>query len=411
MEKKYLKYSLEELLDDSQFVAWILKGKNKADWNSFIHEHPEFKSKVKKAEEIILFLKDTYDILDEEDVMKMWHNIDRFNKLYGSVSKRIQLRRTIAIAASVLIVISVGILGYSYFNNRNIEYQFASSDISDTQEDARLILSDGEQIDLELDNSTIEIDEKEKITINNEDVIDQSANEEKDAENNRMNEVVVPYGKSSELLLADGTKVWINAGSRFAFPTKFTKDTREVYLEGEACFKVAKNPSQPFIVNANKLGIKVLGTHFNVSAYPNDENIETILVEGSVVVGKKTSFGMSQNVELKPYQKATFNKEEKEIIVSDEPDADVYLAWTEGWFQFSHQNLDKVFTKLERYYNVNIIVRNESFPQEGKITGKLDLKDSLDEVLTALSDVIKMEYRIDGKKVFINKKMEEIPMK
>ncbi|WP_167618195.1 FecR family protein [Maribellus sediminis] len=411
MEKKYLKYSLEELLDDRQFVAWILKGHNKTEWNSFIHEYPEFKSEVKKAEEIILLLKDTYEILDEEDVVKMWHNIDRFNKTYGSVARRIQLRRTFAIAASVLIVVSMGFIGYSYFHNRNVEYQFVSSNVPGDQEDARLILSGGEQVDLKQDNSTIEIDEKEKITINNEDVIDQSGNEDKDNDNLQMNEVIVPYGKSSELLLADGTRVWINAGSRLAFPTKFTKDTREVYLEGEACFKVAKNASQPFIVNANKLGIRVLGTYFDVSAYPNDENIETILVEGSVLVGKKSSFGMSQTVELKPYQKATFNKEEKEIIVLDEPDAEVYLAWTEGWFQFSHQNLEKVLAKIERYYNVNVIVQNEAFPKEGKITGKLDLKDSLDEVLTALSDVIKMDYRIDGNKVYINKKIERIPMK
>lgn len=411
MEKKYLKYSLEELLDDSQFVAWILKGRNKAEWNSFIHENPEFKSKVKKAEEIILLLKDIYDILDEEEVVKMWHNIDRFNRTYGSVARRIQLRRTFALAASVLIVVSIGIIGYSYFNNRNVEYQFASSNVSGDQEDARLILSSGEQIDLQQDNSTIEIDEKEKITINNKDVIDQSSNDAKDLDKLQMNEVIVPYGKSSQLLLADGTKVWINAGSRLAFPTKFTKDTREVYLEGEACFKVAKDASQPFIVNANSLAIRVLGTYFDVSAYSSDENIETILVEGSVMVGRKTSFGMSQNVELKPYQKATFNKEEKEIIVLDEPDANVYLSWTEGWFQFSHQNLAKVLEKIERYYNVNVIVQNEAFPKEGKITGKLDLKDSLDEVLTALSDVIKMEYRIEGNKVLISKKMEGIPMK
>lgn len=82
----------------------------------------------------------------------------------------------------------------------------------------------------------------------------------------QMNEVVIPYGKKSELLLADGTKVWLNAGSRMAFPSKFTKNIREVFLEGEACFEVEENEGQPFIVKAGDLDVKVLGTHFNVSA-------------------------------------------------------------------------------------------------------------------------------------------------
>ncbi|MDX8341174.1 DUF4974 domain-containing protein [Draconibacterium sp. IB214405] len=411
MDKKYLKYGLEDFLEDKQFVAWILKGHQNEEWSTFIANHPELQSKVNTAKEIVLLLKDRYDILDEEEVLSMWHNIDRFNKSYKNRARTIHLRRTITIAASVLIVISLGILGYSYLNNRNLEYQFASSDIPNSTENARLVLSDGEEIDLENDKSTISIDDKEKITINDESVIDLSENEEKDTDDTKMNEVIVPYGKSSELLLADGTKVWLNAGSRLAFPTKFTKSTREVYLEGEACFKVTKNESQPFIVNANDIGVKVLGTYFDVSAYPNDEHIETILVEGSVVVGKKTAFGISKNsVELKPYQKATFDKEENDIVVAEEPNADVYLAWTEGWFEFSQQNLDNVLTKLERYYNVKLVVP-EDFNTNRKITGKLDLKDSLDDVLKALSDVAKMDYRIDGSKVFITNKMEEIPMK
>src|SRR5690606_14480825 len=95
-----------------------------------------------------------------------------------------------------------------------------------------------------------------------------------------MNEVIIPYGKKSELLLADGTKVWLNAGSRLAFPSRFTRNTREVFLEGEACFQVAKNEEQLFIVKAGNLDVKVLGTHFNVSAYPADATIETVLLEG-----------------------------------------------------------------------------------------------------------------------------------
>jgi len=402
MNNKYLKYSLEDFLEDKQFVGWILKGHQNEEWSTFVNDYPEIHSKVKEAEEIILLLKDKYDILDEEEVLLLWHNIDRFNRSYKKKARTVQLRRTITVAASVLIVISLGILEYSYWNNQNLEYQFSSSNIPNGGDNARLVLSDGEQIDLENDKSTISIDNKEKITINNESVIDLSENEENAIDDTRMNEVIVPYGKSSELLLADGTKVWLNAGSRLAFPTKFTKSTREVYLEGEACFKVAKNESQPFIVNANDLGIKVLGTHFNVSAYANEDNIETVLVEGSVVVGKKTTFGISKNsLELEPYQKATFNKEEKEIIISDEPEAENYIAWTEGWLNFSNEKLENVLTKVGRFYDVTFEYDIEKIKLTLPISGKLDLKESFEEVMSTLSKVSNFEYEIENDKVII----------
>ena len=410
MDKKYLEYTLEEFLDDKHFGAWVLKGQKNNEWNSFIKEHPEIKARAKKAKEIIHLLKDTYDILDEEDIFRIWQNIDRFNKSQKHKIHTIQIRRIISIAASALILISLGILGYSYINNKNTEYQFASSDITDNLEESRLILSDGEQIALNKDESTVSLD-NDKVVINNENTIDLSGRKPSNDKKVQMNEVVVPYGKRTELLLADGTKVWLNAGSRLAFPTKFTNETREVYLTGEGCFKVTKNESQPFIVNANDLGIKVLGTHFNVAAYPDDESIETILVEGSVELSKRKTFGLSsKSVLLEPLQKATFNKDEREISVSDEPDADVYIAWTEGWFTFSQQSLEQVFTKLERFYNIEIIIP-ANFPSNEKITGKLDLKDSLEEVLKVLSDVAKINYRITNNQVLVDKKVEEIPMK
>ncbi|WP_319590763.1 FecR domain-containing protein [uncultured Draconibacterium sp.] len=410
MDSKYLSFELEELLDDKQFVAWILKGHKNKEWSSFINNHPEIQSRTKKAREIISLLKDTYDILDEEDILLMWQNIDQFNKSHKSKVRTLKLRRSFSVAASILIIVSLGILSYSYLNNKNTQYQFASSDITDNLEESRLILSDGEQIALNKDESTVSLD-NDKVVINNENTIDLSGRKPSNDKKVQMNEVVVPYGKRTELLLADGTKVWLNAGSRLAFPTKFTNETREVYLTGEGCFKVTKNESQPFIVNANDLGIKVLGTHFNVAAYPDDESIETILVEGSVELSKRKTFGLSsKSVLLKPMQKATFSKDEKEIFVTDEPDADVYIAWTEGWFTFSQQTLEQVFTKLERFYNVDIIVA-QNFPSNEKITGKLDLKDSLEEVLKVLSDVAKINYRITNNQVFVDKKVKEIPMK
>ncbi len=300
----------------------------------------------------------------------------------------------------------MGTLGYLYLNEKDESYQFETVKADGNSKEARLMLSHGQEVILKQDNSSIDLSRSNQLVINNDSVIDLSTLEPDGIE---MNEVIIPYGKSSELLLSDGTKVWLNAGTRLAFPSRFSKKTREVYLDGEACFKVTKNESQPFVVNVGELDLKVLGTWFNVSAYTSDADIETVLLEGSVALRKQKFLGLGTNeVILKPNQRANYNKQNTEINIYDEPNTTMYIAWTEGWLEFSKESLQSVFTQLERYYDVEIMLP-ESFPSSGLITGKLDLKDSLEEVLIALADVAQIDYRIVNNKIFIDKKMKEIP--
>ena len=411
MEGKYLKYNLEELIEDKQFVAWVLRGNKNNEWKKFIEDNPGIKLIVKKASEIILLVCDTYEVLDEESVLKIWQNIEHFNQFQTKKIRNLKLRKFLSWAAVILFAVSVGSFSYLYLQKKNSDYQFVSSEIQDQSNESRLILSDGEEIELHNDNSTISLNNNNELIINNDSVIVLSQKESESDNVVQMNEVIIPYGKKSELLLADGTKVWLNAGSRLAFPSKFTKKTREVYLEGEAYFEVVKNEAQPFIVNVAEIDIKVLGTHFNVSAYSSDENILTVLLEGSVSVNKLVAMGFSKNENvLNPYQKAKFDKQNKSIVISDEPNADLYIAWTEGWLQFSHESLHSVFAKLERYYNVEINTP-EKFPSSELISGKLDLKESLEDVLVALADVAKIEYRITGNEIYIDKKLNELLMR
>ena len=182
-------------------------------------------------------------------------------------------------------------------------------------------------------------------------------------------------------------------------------------MEGEAYFEVVRNENQPFIVNASGLSIKVLGTRFDVSVYPTDCHIETVLLAGSVSIRKPGTLeiGRSETV-LKTNQKASFNKKSGDLKVSEVTDAEFCIAWTEGWFRFSKERLKKVCTKLERYYNVKIKIAAD-FSSTELITGKLDLKDSLTDVLKALSDVANIQYRIDGDTIYIEEKIKELPMR
>ncbi len=406
MDIKYLDYSLDELLEDKGFVAWCLNGPGNGEWHKFLEMNPGFSHRAKKARKIILLLRDKYEVLDEESVLLMWQGIDDFDKLHQRKARRVKTRRAISWAASFIIAVALGALAYYMGSRGEAHYEFSASEIPQSTDEARLVLSSGESIALQKDNSSVSLNDDNKLVINKDRVIDLSEKGMAGETGGHMNEVVVPYGKKSELTLADGTKVWVNAGSRLAFPSRFTQKAREVYLEGEAYFEVAKNKTQPFIVKAGEVDIKVLGTHFDVVAYKNEASIETILLEGSVAMAANTSFGFGKKeVLLKPYQKASFNKKERGVSVSEAPGAETYIAWTEGWFQFSRESLKSVFTRLERYYNIEIVTSGEALYNE-LITGKLDLKASLDKVMVALSDVAKIRYQIIGDKIYIEKRIE-----
>ena len=408
MKSEYLKYNIEELLEDKQFLDWFLRKHKNSEWNQFIENNPEFNFQVKKAREIISLLSDTNELLDEESVLEMWQNIDRFQQLRKQKTRKLHFRKTFTWAASIVLIVSLGTWGYFIINEKQNSYQFATVEAESQNKETRLVLSNGEEIALNKDNSTVALGSDNKLTINNDTVIDLSQRGSEASGIIQMNEVVVPFGKKSELLLADGTKVWLNAGSRMAFPSVFYGKTREIFLEGEACFQVAKNINQPFHVKAGNLDIKVLGTHFNVSAYPVDASVETVLLEGSVAVAKPRAFGFGKNeVVLTPGQKASFMRELNEITVSDEPDVDLYIAWTYGWLKYNKESLWSVLRKVERYYNVEIQLP-ANYPGDDEITGKLDLKESLDAVMVVLADASGFEYRINENDVYIEKKLREL---
>ncbi|MBN1821811.1 MAG: FecR domain-containing protein [Prolixibacteraceae bacterium] len=409
MEEKYLKYSVEDFTQDLEFIKWVKRGKNKYEWESLLHDNPDLASKIEIAKKIVKSLQSSDLYIKEEEVNSVWRKIEEFYISQNRRNKGLHIRKMVLRYAAVFIFLLTfgSIASYFYFKrDYNVfpQMEFSSS----FSDDAKLILPGGEEILLKEKQSDLEFDASGKqVTIDKDSVIDYQVKSTKD----EMAQVIIPYGKRSDILLSDGTKVWLNAGSKLAFPSEFTKKTREVYLEGEAYFEVAHRKEQPFIVNVNELNIKVLGTRFDISAYASDNDIYTILLEGSVSISKPSNFGIVKNeILLKPNQKASFNKQTKEVLLSNESESDYYTAWTEGWFQFRQENLTAVLIKLERYYNVKFVLNPAFYPSE-LISGKLDLKESLQEVLAALSDVAPIDFRINDGIVNIDKKIENIPLR
>lgn len=406
MDNKILNYKAEDLLEDREFVRWALNGSNDNEWSKLISEYPDFASEVYKAKEIALLMKDKSVDLNIDDVQTMWKNIEHYQILLQGKNKPGFIRKIVRYAAVILITVSLGTIAYLYFSGQSRSYKFASGNSIIKSGDAKLILSDGEEINLKKDYSSVVVKDDKSIVINNEQSIDLQKQETATEKNAVMNEVVIPYGKKTQLTLADGTKVWLDAGSRLAFPNIFTGAKREVYLEGEAYFEVAHNPDKPFIVNAKDVSLKVLGTRFLLSAYSSDEEVLAVLMEGSVAIKDNAPLRLSRNeIVMEPGQKANYNKNSRKINVEKVEDMDFYVAWTEGWFEFNRENLFTVFNKLKRYYNVNFIY-DKSFPSDDLISGKLDLKDSISDVMATISSLSNISYKINQNDIFINKKQE-----
>ena len=174
----------------------------------------------------------------------------------------------------------------------------------------------------------------------------------------KLTEFYVPYGDKQELTLSDGSVVWVNAGSVLIYPSEFTAATRTVFLSGEACFKVAKNPEQPFIVSTKHLDILALGTVFSVNAYPGATETIATLEEGSIKVDTKPA--KTQASVLKPNEQFVYSHLTHQFTINV-VDAEQISAWKDGYLIFKNATFEEVTAALERKYNVTINYNAEKY--------------------------------------------------
>ena len=237
-------------------------------------------------------------------------------------------------------------------------------------------------------------------------------------------EVLAKAGTRTKLVLPDGTQVWLNSNSKLRYSNEFNKESREVGLEGEAYFDVAKDIQRPFIVHASSLDIKVLGTSFTIKSYPQDETIEATLLKGTIEVSRKDNPNTARII-LKPNEKLVFNKRiapsgrssltPDRIIIrtpsalpdmavnsirKDIPDSDkVETAWMYNRLVFNGDNFKELAEKMERWYNVRITIRDSSlnnFHFGGAFAG-----ETVEEAFKALQLTTAFTYKINNNEIEI----------
>jgi len=210
-------------------------------------------------------------------------------------------------------------------------------------------------------------------------------------------EVNVPYGERSQITLYDGTKIWLNSGTTLKFPLVFHANQRKVFVTGEAFFDVSKNKKRPFIVRAGQMNIKVLGTRFNVCAYPDDQELYTTLEKGKILASNTIT---GEKVQLRPGDQATLHLETKKITVQT-VDTELYTSWKENMLRFENAKFAEVVKKIERWYDVKIDV-DKAIDPDRRYTMTIKT-ESLREMLRLLSLTTPIKYEIKEDQVFIQK--------
>lgn len=307
------------------------------------------------------------------------------------------MRKWIAYAAALIVVVSCSLLIWQ--RRENLFYskdEFVQvEDLYPAGNKAFITLEDGRRLLLDEQESAIVINENKVVYADGIPLLDKAPDQLS------WMTLSTPIGGTYKVTLVDGTKVWLNTASRLRYPNRFDGDERVVELSGEAYFEVSKNPQKPFRVKSGRQEIEVLGTQFNVAAYPDELLWRTTLVEGKVQI-KHTASGKKQL--LKPSQQAVLMQND---IVQRNVDIDTEIAWKSDRFNFDNKSVEQILKEMGRWYGFDVVYEIEK--PHNYLMGDAFRTDNLRAVLRFLdnSDIsYRMERNENGKQRLIisNKK-------
>jgi len=310
----------------------------------------------------------------------------------------IRLWPRVAVAASFALLLGTGIFYFTKPKEQIVPVAEKAQEIAPGGTRGILTLSNGKQIilaNISAKDTIAKEGEEVTIKMGANGVITYIINPDADASKNNpnaFNTLSTPTGGQYNIVLADGTKVYLNAVSSIKYPTQFNGDKRLVELDGEAYFEVAKDKSKPFIVKSDNQSIEVLGTHFNVHAYANESVVKTTLLEGSVAVSFK-----NQKSILKPGQQSNVSDNFAKIKIR-EVDTDEAIAWKNGRFKFDNADLKTVMRQLERWYGIKVEYRGDV--SDVRFSGGTFMNKNLSEVLKVL-ELSNIKFKVEGRTIIV----------
>ncbi|MGQ8338986.1 FecR family protein [Sunxiuqinia sp. A32] len=385
---------ISQFLENKKFIEWIFNPSPELDswWENYKQENPKEEANLLVAQRIVKKFRTEDNKLSESERIIIFSRILKDIETIQDKRRKLHLVNSISkYAAVALLFFAIGALIFyqkDYTNPQFLTQEFMQNSHKDV---TTLIRPDGQQIKTEEDNSKFVYQPAQnKLLVNDTIEVKKTGN----SNNNLMSQLIVPFGKTSEVLLADGTKVYLNAGSRLIYPEKFAGKEREVFLDGEAFFEVSKDKKHPFIVQTSEMNVEVLGTKFNLMAYESDPVYETVLTEGKVRIRKNIAGVFNKSVDLEPNQLASFYRSLKEVEVKD-VSVENYVLWKDGMLKFASTDLSYVIKKLERFYNIRFNLVDYRMGKM-KISGKLELKGTKDDVLDVLANTASVKITNKG---------------
>lgn len=385
----------DDILINPLYIRWIFNPTTELDlyWDDYFEKHPDEAHHFLELKSKLRNIRVVNETLSEEEKIKLAYQISRkLDKEDAIIKFRNGIVNLLKYAAIAVLFFSIGaIVVYKNTKNDNLGEYISKMESPHTVKSPVLILPEGQSVALNNGESTIDYRNPGEIVLNKDSIITTT-------ENSRFSQLVMPFGSSSKIVLSDSSVVWLNAGSSLIFPSIFKGKTREVVLFGEAYFDVFPDKDKPFIVQTSALEIRALGTEFNVSAYPEDNIIQTVLKEGSVAIRGVNATKNEKEIILKPNQLASFDKKTKNMSIAG-VNTDFYTLWTDGLLSFENRDLNRITKSLERFYNIKIQFEN---PLIGmlKISGKLDLNQNQEEVFEYLAKVTDTKFEQIDEKYF-----------
>lgn len=396
-------FSKKQFLD---LVKKYISGKTNPEEENFLHNYYDyFENKTDGLSDL-----SKTELMEMKDQMKnsIWSATALTNPVIGKMGLVFfitqNIKKTVAAAAIFIGIITVSVLwvlskqqATKSDNTQQLAKQHNSNiKIQPGTDKAILTISDGRIITLDSAGNGIVATQSNTVISNNNNQLVYCNDKKIDLNSIPLfNTISTPMGGQYQVLLSDGTKVWLNASSSLSFPVNFYGGERKVELTGEAYFEVAKNKASPFIVKVRDMDVKVLGTHFNIMSYTDEDRIATTLLEGSVSVSKGAdSRMMVPGEQLRYYNKGV-------VEMKSNVDVEQVVAWKNGKFHFDEADIKTIMRQLGRWYNIDVVYEGKA-PETlfGGIIGK---KENINQLLKIFELTGRVHFKIEGTKITIKK--------
>jgi len=373
----FIAFTTDDFILDEEFREIVREDGLNTRLNELLEIMPDKVDEINLAVKILCGLRSKGIHQTNTRKQELWQQILQKQK------RQILISNYLKIAASFLLLIGMGSSVYYFRYQKRVDQVIVLNAMPSN--DAKLILANGKTVSITSKSSKLEYTpDGSGIMVNDTTGISQLVAEDV------FNQIIVPYGKRSSIILSDGTKVWLNSGSNLVFPPVFNEKKREVVLEGEAYFEVAKNKEKPFYVKTDRFITKVYGTKFDIQSYKKDNLYNIVLVEGKVSINSNNDL-QSKEKFIAPNQKASISKNATKFQIKNIENTEDYTGWVNGYLTFHNENVTDILKRVSRYYNVPIDILFSKKVE--KISGKLDLKDDLDRVIDGIAFISKTKYK------------------